>query len=322
MQKLSTDLTNYDSPTAGFSEGKIRDNPGDDTGSGVVAAWGNDVTYALLAIAKKYGLTGAVSDTPESETNSDILDSLERMVGIKAGATIEWSSVTTYGTAGESVLRAGMQFTNVLATGNTNKDPLTQPLYWLAVPEARVLWGQYNSGSIIQGDSHQIHDFNHAQYKPYFSLGVHRFGGYSGYAYQAFGVHLDGSAGGASASEKSDMLQAWFLADTFAPGAEGSRVLKDARGKVIRAVDLAGGQADLIGEVLADQMQGHRHSTGAGATGVGIVVPSDQKSGISAAITTADPVTDGVNGVPRVGTKTRDQSITGGVPYMVIMVAL
>ena len=37
MRNLATIVANYDSASTGFSDGKIRDNPGDDTGSGVVA---------------------------------------------------------------------------------------------------------------------------------------------------------------------------------------------------------------------------------------------------------------------------------------------
>ena len=53
MRNLATIVANYDSASTGFSDGKLRDNPGDDTGSGVMSAWGNDIWYALRAIVKK-----------------------------------------------------------------------------------------------------------------------------------------------------------------------------------------------------------------------------------------------------------------------------
>lgn len=39
MRNLPSIVSNFDSATTGFSDGKIRDNPGDDTGSGVMSAW-------------------------------------------------------------------------------------------------------------------------------------------------------------------------------------------------------------------------------------------------------------------------------------------
>ena len=39
MRNLATIVANYDPASTGFSDGKIRDNPGDATGSGVMSAW-------------------------------------------------------------------------------------------------------------------------------------------------------------------------------------------------------------------------------------------------------------------------------------------
>src|SRR5574344_2861014 len=107
MRKIPSIIANYDSASTGFSDGKLRDNPGDDTGSGVMAAWGNDIWYALRAIVKKWHGAGEVSNTAESENNHDVLDAIEQMVGMDVYGIDAYNPATTYSTLGESVMYAG-----------------------------------------------------------------------------------------------------------------------------------------------------------------------------------------------------------------------
>jgi len=325
MRKLSTILTNFDSPTSGYSEGKIRDNPGDDTGSGVVAAWGNDEYYAIVATIKKYLTGGALSDNPESETASDFLQALESLAGVYVDGVSAWSSATAYTVPGTAVMRYGIQFAN-LSTSNTNHDPLTSPTYWMAVPDKRELLAASHSGRVIVGDSAPLHDFNDGDYQQYFGLGRHNFGGAAGADYLAYGVHLDGQAIGSGGL--SDIVEAWHLKGVWMPGSTGSRTAADARGKVPRGIDATGGQADEMGEVLADQMQGHYHAeyynntaTVSATALAGKHTSSTNDSGPITNTSIKTPVTDGTNGTPRTGLFTRDKSYTVGVPYVVILVA-
>ena len=327
MKKISSIVTNYDTATSGFSEGKLRDNPGDDTGSSVVAALGNDWYYALAAVVKAQNSLGAVSDNPESESNHDFLDALLEMVGQKVNGVADWSAATTYSTANTHVMRAGIQFVNVNTTGNTNQDPLTTTGFWMPCPDVRTLFSAWKNGTILAGGSAPLHDYNNALYRQYFSLGKHRFGGYGGSVFEAYGVHLDGSAVGAG--DLSSIIETWALKNTWAPGSVGARTLVDVRGRVMRFIEATGGRADLIGEVLADQMQGHFHDlnytnmiggsrdilldTALTSAGNNILSLADDE-------TIRSPITDGTNGTPRTGTVTADKSITVGVPYMVIMV--
>jgi hypothetical protein len=140
MRNLPSIVSNYDSASTGFSDGRLRDNPGDDTGSGVMAAWGNDIWYALRAIVKKWHGAGNVSDTPESENNHDVLDAIEQMIGLSVYGVADYNPATTYSTLGESVMYAGMQFVNINTSANLGKTPLTEPLYWLPVPDSRELY--------------------------------------------------------------------------------------------------------------------------------------------------------------------------------------
>lgn len=323
-RKVPALTPNYDGAVAGYPEGSFRDNPGDLTGSGVVSAWGNDVHYAQAAAIYKY--LGDKNGNAETTTSSDFLNALETMMGFAVSTVSAWSPSTDYSTLGNvSVMRYGMQFTSILASGNTNKNPMTNPTFWLPCPDAQTLYGLHSEGRMIVGGSLSLHDHTNANYKQYFSLGHHVLGGYAGYAFNAYGVHLDGSGVGSGAL--STIIEAWHLKNSFAPGSVGARTLRDAKGRVLRAMDASGGRADLIGEVLADQMQGHFHTQvsisnrsssgytdansflqGAGVAN-GVISIGDQK-----------PTADGDDGTPRTGSVTADKSITVGVPYMVICV--
>ena len=322
MKKISSIVSNYDSAVSGFSEGKLRDNPGDDTGSSIVAAWGNDLYYGLESVIKAYNTLGAVSDNAESENNHDFLDALLEMAGQKINGVSDWSSATTYSTANTHVMRGGIQWTNIYTTGNTNQDPLTTTGFWMPCPSVTEAIRMWKEGRVIPGGSEAIHDFNGSYYKQYFSLGKHRVGGYGGSVYEAYGVHLDGS--GVGSGDLSSIIETWNLKATFAPGSTGSRTLVNAKGTLLRAVDATGGMAATIGARLEDAMQGHWHETPAGDfvinAGGQITWSAGAGSVFGHSKNTGGPSSDGTNGTPRTGLYTRDKSITVGVPYMVICV--
>lgn len=335
MRNLPSIVANYDSASTGFSDGKLRDNPGDDTGSGVMAGWGNDIWYALRAVVKKWSGTGDVSGSPESENNHDVLDALEQMMGLSVYGVDAYDSSATYSTAGESVIYAGMQFVNINPSGNTDKNPLTNHDYWLPVPDSRYLFLQSAQGLPQWGASHKLHDFNNAGYRQYFGLGTHRLGGYAGTTFNAYGIHLDGQGIGASGTTLSDIIEAWHLKGVWMPGTVGARNTIDARGRLLRAIDAAGGQADTLAEVLEDQMQqitGELHHISdlcgvfTGLTGTsGAFSVSDsalgQRPGGAGTGTSYPAVFDSANSPDaRTGTTTRDKSVTGGVPYMIVMI--
>jgi hypothetical protein len=318
MYKISDVQSNYDSATAGFSEGKMRDNPGDDTGSGVLAALENDTYYALVSAIKKWKNTGVLSSAPESENASDFLQALEELTGNYIDGVSGWSAATTYTVIGAPVMRFGMQFVNISAS-NLNHDPITSPTYWMAVPDKREILAASQGGRIYWGDSSAQHDYSNAAYAQYFSMGRHRFGGSAGAVYQAYMVHLDGSSVGGGGL--SDIIEAWHLKDAFAPGSLGARTLVDGRSCVPRAVSASGGLNPTIGARLEDAFQGHRHNIPS-LTSEGTSTGIDRGDPAPVSYETSDPVTDGTNGTPRTAAETRVKSIAVGVPYFYVLVAV
>jgi hypothetical protein len=320
MKKISSYLANFEAPTGGFSEGKLKDNPGDDSGSGATVLTVNDLLYGFYALVKKYR-TGGLADIDESENASDVVDAIEEAMGLKVSGVSAWSATTTYSTLGTSVMRHGMQFVNINATGNLNKDPVLQPPYWKAVPKAAELFRDYHAGRVIRAECSGIHDYNGAQYQQYFKLGVHKVGGASGAVFNAWGVHLDGGTVTGS-SELDNLLTGYFLQTTFAPGTP--KVLGNAKETVDRAHGATGGAAPIIGARQEDQGQGHLHlplSPAANFYGGDTGSNQTNGGGVNAQVaTTGAPTTDGANGTPRVGLETRVKSFVTGVPYFVIMV--
>ncbi len=334
-------LTNFTPPSSGYSLGRLKDDPGDETGSGITVLTHNDFLYALLAPILKY--KGAVSETDESETASDMLDALEIMAGLKNTDVNEWSAATTYGTLGTVVFHHGMQFINILNSGNTNKPPFENPTYWFPVPESRMLYRMYAEGIIQPGTLSPLHTLGGTYYQQTFSLGSHRFGGASGVVFNAYGIHLDGTTvvGG---STLATAVAAHWAKDIFAPEAVGVRTLKDLRECVIRSMGAAGGNAATLAEVQAAMMQDHGHASSASASGTlkdsngyylsdnnpvtgannrcyvngGLVEPiKGDDWQVTVAVTPS--VTNPNSGSH--GAETRGKSFVAGVPYVVAMVA-
>ena len=106
-------------------------------------------------------------------------------------------------------------------------------------------------------------------------------------------------------------------------------VLPDTRGLSLKGVGHARvngrtktGPASL-GEVQEDQFQGHWHPLWVSSSGGALVLAQAYSGGalqVAYSQSVQFPTSDGVNGTPRTGSTTRDKSITGGVPYMVVMV--
>jgi len=338
MKKLSSYLTDFTAPSSGYSEGKLKDDPGDGTGSGIVVATHNDFLYGFLALVKKW--SGAVSDTDESETASDILKSVERCVGIQNENVAEWANATTYGQDAH-VMYLGVQFVSMVAS-NTGNIPMNYPAKWMPCfnrDDAMVKW---RNGEDIKGGFENVHNHRNAAYRIYFQWGKYNFGGDAGRNFQATGVHLDGTVitGNAPLVALFDVGGAhqYHLLDIIAPDVAGTRTLMNARGRAARVVDGSGGVTAVVGAVQADQFQAWQSGAivsgtsyfGAGTTpgnGTDSYIAANQVvssyattyQGNTAKITA---LSDGTNGAPRTGTETRMMNYTVGIPAVIVMVEI
>lgn len=112
------------------------------------------ILYGFLALVKKW--SGAVSDTDESETASDILKSVERCVGVQNENVAEWANGTTYA-ADAHVMYLGIQFVSMVAA-NTGNNPIDNPSKWLPCfnrDDAMVKW---RNGEDIKGGFEPVHN--------------------------------------------------------------------------------------------------------------------------------------------------------------------
>jgi hypothetical protein len=336
MKNIQDYLTNKDAPSAGFSQGKLKDDPGDGSGSGIVVATHNDFLYCHLAPIIKY--IGDTSDTAESETASDALEAMEKMAGVANENVSEYSGATTYAQF-DHVMYLGMMFVSLIGS-NTGNDPIDTPAKWMPCYNRDDAMVKYRNGEIIPGGIEEMHDIGDALYLQYYEFGKYNYGGNSGRNFQAYGVHLDGTqiTGDATLVAIFDVGGAneYPHLDIIAPDIVGVRTLMDAQGRVGRATD-GGTLTAAVGAVQADQVQGHMHYTGAGSsqTTYGIYgsttndIPgsaTDRWTGTSSApvyqYETSVPKDDGTNGTPRTGTETRMLNYTTGVPSILVMLEL
>lgn len=96
MKDIRSYLTNYDTATTAFSKGKLKDNPGDDTGSGITVKTHNDLYYAVIAVIERW-LTGGIRGTDESEAagTADLADAIEEYVSGLDDANVKLTGAQT-----------------------------------------------------------------------------------------------------------------------------------------------------------------------------------------------------------------------------------
>ena len=328
MKDITTFLTNYTTPSAGFSLGRLKDDPGDGTGSGLTVEYGNDWLYGFYAPILKY--KGAVSGSDESETASDMLDALELAVGIQNENTTDiWDNSTSYA-QDDHVMYNGIQFVSMVAA-NLGNNPFTNPVEWLPCLDRDKALHAFHKGEAINGGFLPLHDKRNATYyREWFEWGLFNYGGNAGNNFKCYGVHLDGQ----TLTGDPDYVaifnigesDEYHLLDTLAPDVMGTRTLLDTKGRVARVVDDSVDTEDL-GVTQEDKFQGHNFQLGynsgssyqAGATNYvlnpavapNVYVPNFIKN----------IITDGVNGAPRVGSETVMKNYTEGIPILLVMIA-
>lgn len=317
--------------TAGRTLGAAKNNPGDNSGTGADKESYNDNAYGLLSIVESYRETGN-SDTDETLIDSDVRDALEEMVGKKVSGIADWASGTTY-TVPTLVMYKGFQFFAFNTTGNLAKPPLENPLYWIKSPSADNLLDMFFEGSPQDGGMNDIANRGSGSYRQDSLIGTYRLGENGDDFYDFYRIALDGTVvtGDANLEAIFDVGggNEYFKLDLYAPDVVGTRTLIDMSSRHIAPISV-GGDNDVLGEVLADRVQGHFHeiTTKTGSIN-GDLSAGDRLSSITGTVSggfyiannvVEDPITDGVNGTPRTGATTRPKEFTVGSSYIIVMI--
>lgn len=348
MKKPVTFLTNTTTP-AGRALGQANDDPGGGTGTGVDNEIYNDPAYGHLAVIESYK-DGGNSDTDETTLASDMRDAIEELTdkrvtdsGTPANSIAEWEPATTYVLIGELLSWKGLQFVAYNVTGNLNKDPLTSPDFWHIAPKPDDLMMKFHSGQVLSGGLSPIADRAGGDYAQNIAFGRYRLGGNGDDFYNFFRVALDGTVVTGDTTLEDDIFHVgdaneYFNVDLVAPDVLGTRTLLDM-GEYIPTPQSSGGDNDTIGDLNEDQFQGHWHyvARANGSTGIisqraptlkGILGGSEGYGFENAGSTVTDSLyaelelTNGVDGTPRTGTKTKGRRFTEGASYIIVMVII
>jgi len=311
--------------TTGRELGAAKDNPGDNSGTGASKETFNDNIYGHLAVIESYR-EGGNTDADETLTDSDTRDALEEMVGKKVSGVDAWESTTTY-TVPQLVMYKGFQFFAFNTTGNLAKPPLENPNYWIYMGKPESLMEKFYEGEAHYGGMTDIANRAHANYRQDSLIGTYRLGENGDDFYDFYRIALDGTVvtGDANLEAIFDVGggNQYFKLDYYAPDNLGTRTLIDMSSRHL-APQSSGGDNDVLGEVLADRGQGHKHS--------GVVTLSDLASGTGQAKNTGVganatdsvsiglPSDDGTNGTPRTGATTRPKEFTVGSSYIIVMI--
>jgi len=256
MKDPRTYLTNYTAASTGFSIGKLKDDPGDGSGSGITVQTHNDFLYGLFAIVKTW--LGSVSGTDESELASDVRTAMHRASGIENENVSAWDNSTTYG-QDDHVMYLGIQFVSMKGS-NIGNNPMDTPLYWLPCYGREEAFRMFHEGIDIHGGFAPLHNIRDtSNYREFFQWGKYNFGGDSGRNFQAYGVHLSGQVltGDTDYETIFNIGEAdeYPLLDIIAPEIGGLRTILDSKGRVPRCVDATSGNSVDVGLSQEDAMQ-------------------------------------------------------------------
>ena len=237
-----------------------------------------------------------------------------------------------YETKGYIVERYGTNYASSGKTSNLGKDPANPQNddYWIASKG----WDWFKSASSesesIPGGMHPATDFSSADYQQNIKLDTIKRGVTT---YDVYRVMLDGTV-----VTGTPVLEAIFdpggakeykRIDQYLPDDVGTRTLIDMRGRSTRAMTAAGGVAAILAEVQEDQLQGFKTDldylgkTNAGGfvNDVGLDFGNITGGTNLATQPTGSPITDGVNGTPRIGLDTHGMLLVRGVDYIIVIIA-
>ena len=323
-QRLDTVTPDILDPNATYEDGAYLDEDVSVPGSPSLAGAANSQYYFFHWLMKKANTL--FNGTVDNSLESQYYDALVVSQTESEDAPL-WSSGTSYGTEGTLVRDSlGDVYSSTAEAGNLNKDPsdIANKAYWYPCDDNKDLRKLAKRGKPLLGDFHPIHDRNDSLYAQNLLVGKKTIGDDD---YEMHMVHLDGTTLDGNA-ELTDLLTGYPYLDKFAPDSGGIRTLLDA-GDYVFTPQSDSGDNDVVGELVADQIQGHWHDftfTGqAASSSVLYVSHGGTQTGTADSTTVASgegikaPITDGVNGTPRVGSTTHGKRMTVGSPYIIVM---
>lgn len=333
MKNPSSFLTNTTTP-AGRANGQAINDPGGGLGTGIDEEIYNDPAYAAIAPIESYK-DGGISDSDETTLASDMRDVLEEITDRRitdsvtpANSIAEWDSGTTYSVVTQ-VTWKGFQFVAYNTTGNLNKNPIQNPDFWMLISKPDDLLDKFFSGQVISGGLSTIADRAHGNYAQNIEYGHYRLGGNGDDFYEFFRVALDGTVVTGDTTLNDDIFKEgtadeYWNIDIVAPDVVGTRTLLDM-GDYIPTPQSVSGDADTVGDLVEDQMQGHWHDKYTGQVTFDSSSGTIAAGGLYGAVETDDlsagsPIEDDLgNGTPRTGTTTHGKRFTEGASYIIVM---
>lgn len=350
MKRPDSFLTNTTAP-AGRLFGQAIDDPGGGTGTGVDNEIYNDPAYALIALIEAFK-EGGISDSDETTVNSDVRDAIQEALFRRvvdpvttANTVDDWDGGTNYTTVGELAMYKGAQYVVYNDTGNLNKPPRTNPLFWFKIPNPSILEDAQFDGLPRKGGFNDIHNVQAANYAQAIEFGRFRLGDNGDDFYKFYLVHLDGTQVTGDSFLNDDIFEEgtgseyWNL-DIIAPDELGTRTLIDSQGRVSRAMTGGGGVAPTLGEVQEDEqlrITGALNTFAGGNVAFARVdadvdgVFSRQAGSVSNSPGTASVTGHGLDfnsadSISPIANRTNDvenrvKSIVVGVDYIIVMVA-
>lgn len=309
--------------------GTYLDEGGGDPGTPILAGWKNTIKAFFERLITETNKT--FSGNPDSAVVSQGFDMFMQLVSGLDPALAEWAA-GTFNQNGVTRYRGLQWFVGVASTINTP----SQNSEWAASPTMREVMKWASSDGPLKGGFLPLNNIRDlTNYATYYKIG--KYDWYDA-KLEAWWLNIDGSAHTSATSDVAKLLAlSKFAAEVILSDTAGTLTLKDYTGKLSRAVDAVAGFTQDIGDEQEDQFQGFwlaptdeasKHLGGqtpdqgtAGAAGnTDLTIPGFQNtaSGLDASV--AIPVTDTVNGPPRIGEKTRDRTYAEGVTGLVIVV--
>lgn len=310
-----------------FPTGKYLDKAAGIPGSAIIAKMRNDAYIFFNRLMVEANIV--FNNIDDVIGASQFFDALKVAV-FGAGETADWLDTTTYANAGLLVRNSeGDVFSSTGLAGNLNKPPSApgNEDYWFACDDNKLLRKYANRGTVLGDAMHTIHDRSGANYRQNLLVGKKNIDGQD---YEEHIIHLDGSVVTGNGILEG-LLAGYKYLDLYAPDSLGTRTLVDKSSRHNAPISV-GGENDILGQVLADQFQGHvmeRNIDGRlefALEKVGVPDRADYSAGADSTgllvTNTGNPVSNGVDGTPRTGATTRPKEFTVGASYIIVQVAV